>query len=220
MPQRPTMVLVYELHAVAHSNFESPLLIAKGRDSFRTASRPARAAALGEQLRQKIEKKLLAGINAMGLPAHPGDPSAHPPVGAILIRGNFSTLIDENPAHRNIIKFERDKSVVDADIYAVQSTTTSFVLTTPIVVPLLHFNTHAEGGPIPAALPISKAPPPGSRRKAQKPDWSAEGMSAYEPQIDQLADQTVHQALAHLSRYFASQGWIGRDHVTAAVSGL
>jgi hypothetical protein len=210
MAKRPTVVLVYDFQASPNTVFEDPGLIAEGTRNFGSASRRARQAAIGQQIRMRIHQKLIDGINSLGLPAQPGDPSRPAAAGALIIRGEFWTASPDNLQIRDIVQFGKERSTVDTSIYALG------VISPDKLVPLLHFLTEARAGSMPAVMEDNKprrAATASSRERGQRGIESVT-LDTYRSQVDQLADQSVSQAIANLSQYFANRGWISGSQVT------
>lgn len=208
-PTRPSVVLVYEFPASPNTVFEDPRLIAEGTRDFSSASLQARQAALGQQIRTGIHNKLIDEINGLGLPAQPGDPSRPAPAGALMIRGEFWTTSPDNLQIRNIIQFEKDRSTVATSIYALGA------ISPDRVVPLLHFLTNAETSGMPAVMANDdeSGSSIAARREREKENLEPVTINTYRTQVDQLVDETVSQAIANLSQYFANQGWINPSEV-------
>ncbi|HTW87864.1 MAG TPA: DUF4410 domain-containing protein [Candidatus Binataceae bacterium] len=209
MAQRPTIVLVYDFHASPNTVSEDPRLIAEGTNDFASASTAARQAALGEQVREQIQNKLVDGITALGLPAQAGDPSRPAPAGALIIRGDFWTASPDNLQIRNIIRFGKDSSTVETSIYALGA------ISPDSLVPLLHFLTDAQTDAMPALTDSDDQPSDATSKRAARAQRGDESITidTYRSQVTQLVDKTVSQALTNLSQYFANQGWIAFSQV-------
>jgi hypothetical protein len=211
LTKRPTVVLVYGFRASPNTVFEDPSLIAEGTRDFSSASPRARQAAIGQQLRTRIHRKLIDGINALGLPAQPGDPSRPAPAGALMVRGEFWSTSPDNLQIRNIVKFGKDKSTVNTSIYAIGITPSEHL------VPLLHLLTDAQASAMPAVMENNTESRASSAARRARAEARAEPVTidTYRLQVDKLVDESVSQAIASLSQYFVNQGWIGGAQVTA-----
>jgi hypothetical protein len=79
---------------------------------------------------------------------------------------------------------------------------------------LMEFTTHADSGKLPGtALMVGAGAlaTGGATVAGAAASGAVAGGKIYLGRVDYLADKTADQATAHLSQYFAKQGWISAD---------
>jgi hypothetical protein len=199
---RPSVVLVYVFHVPAETITKDLSLIAKGINAFGTDTPEARQAELGCEVQERMAQDVVDGINALGVPAQLGHPSVAAPPGALLVQGRFTNVNGGNRLRRSIIGFGAGQSTVDTDVTLSQVASNG-------PTTLLTFATHANSGAMPGALHTGGADATGASTGALIGTNAGLALiKGYRSRVERLASRGADQAVAHLSDYFANQGWL------------
>jgi hypothetical protein len=200
---RPDRILVYDFAV-------SPGQVRENEGIFHRATggppeeKGAREQAIGQEAAHRLASDLVAGIRELGLPAERANRQTVIPPTALLITGEFLDVDEGNRLRRVVIGFGAGQSKVDTAVRVLAPSGTTYRT-------LLDFRTHADSGTMPGAaatMGAGAAAQGGVTGGMVGATTAMGGAKTYRSTLEALAARTAEHTVAHLSEFFARQGWI------------
>lgn len=205
---RPRHVLVYDFAITDAEVSENQGLFAVAHHALSSTAKNDRELAIAREVRNRMVENLVAGIRALGLPAQRAAQDTMLPTDAVAVTGLFVKVDEGDRLQRTALGFGAGQSTVDTKVEVYAPSTRG-------PIKLLEFTTHADSGAAPGALVTGGVGAAISGGMTAGIAAANVGMSAgkgYRSQVEQMTARSADQAVAYLSRYFATQGWIPQEN--------
>lgn len=204
---RPSRILVRDFAIQASEVTSDPGIVSSlvGSPSMSNAQ----LAEVGRKLSARLAEKIVAQIQALGMPAERGRRDERQPLNSLLVDGWFLDVNEGNRLQRVVIGFGFGGTSIDTDVRVLRQRERERV-------PLLAFETHATSSMMPGLAVTGVAGGVASGAAGVAVASGVGALKELDSSIDADADRTAKKVVAFLASFFANQGWIS-DEVAAAL---
>jgi uncharacterized protein DUF4410 len=134
----------------------------------------------------------------------------------LIVDGSFTDINQGNRLRRMVIGLGSGQSKLDAQVQVYQ-------IADGATQQIMNFATHADSGSMPGAAltaPAGAAAGGAAAAASLGMNLAAGAGKTYTSAMSVMAQRSAKQAVAHMSQYFASQGWIPQSMAQTADAGL
>lgn len=127
---------------------------------------------------------------------------------ALVVDGEFTDINEGNKLRRMVVGFGLGQSSLDTQVHVYQ-------LAGGMTQQIMDFTTHADSGSMPGAVIGAPGAAAGGAAAAASlgVNVASAGVKSVTSATGYLTNKTANQAVAYMSQYFGSQGWIPQSMV-------
>jgi hypothetical protein len=206
---RPTMVVVYRFAVAADEVTENQGFFSKVERQMSSTPMSDEQRRTARESADRLANDLVTGIQGLGLPVALASPDQPLTPNTVLITGAFVDINEGNKLRQAVIGLGAGQSSIDTRMRVL-------IWSGGREQVLARFETHVDSGEMPGAaltMGAGAAATGGVSAGMAAANVAIGGAKAYHSAMDPMIDRMAEKAVASLSQYFASQGWISPSQV-------
>ncbi len=210
---RPSTIYVYPFAVSAQEVTLNQGFFQRTYRDLSDSNQDQSQAQLGDQTANAMADEMVQQLQALGFVASKVARGAQvSSENALIVDGSFTDINEGNRLRRMTIGLGSGKSNLDAQVQVYQTANGANQQ-------IMNFATHADSGSMPGAAltaPAGAAAGGAAAAASLGANLAAGAGKTYTSAMSVMAQRSAKQAVAYMSQYFASQGWIPQSMVQTA----